>query len=132
MYQKSISVILVIAFLNLLGCAATQSFTVSEYKQSEDRNKKPDEICVIIKTGQEYYFSEPILLFQHDTLKVNGILKSDPGQRVERNFAVSEIESIQSKSMLMSGSSFLIVLGICGGIYLILYAIASTTMKWGS
>jgi hypothetical protein len=130
MSNKLISCILVVAFLNLLGCASIQSFTVSEYKRFEKKDDKPDEINVITKDGQEYLFTEPITTFKRDTLHVNGILLTYSEQRVDRKFALSNIESVQSTNTIISGTTFLLVLAICGGIYLILYAIFASTMKW--
>jgi len=129
MFKKLISSILVVAFLNLLGCASIQSFTVSEYKEIKNKDDKPDEINVITKDGQEYQFTKPITIFERDTLHVNGILQNYSEQRVDRKFALSDIESIQPTNTIISGTTFLLVLAICGGIYLVLYA-ALTPVKF--
>lgn len=130
MYIILISSILILVFLNLLGCAATQTLTVSEYKQNNKKDDKPDEINVITKDNQEYHFTEPITIFKRDTLHVNGILITYSEERVDRKFALSDIESIQPTNTIYSGTSFLLLLAICGGVYLILYAILTPTMKW--
>jgi len=49
MLNKFVASILIVAFLNLGGCASIQSFTVSEYKQSGERHDKPDKITVVTK-----------------------------------------------------------------------------------
>jgi hypothetical protein len=121
---------MVVAFLNLLGCASIRSFTASEYKQIENKDDKPDEINVITKDDQEYLFTEPLTIFKRDTLHVNGILTTSSEQRVDRKFALSDIKSIQATNTIVSRTSCIIVLVICGGIYLILYAIFASTMKW--
>ena len=121
MIKKFITSILIVAFMNLLGCASIQSFTVSEYKQNEEKYDKPDEINVVTKDGQEYHFTEPITVFKRDTFHVNGILTTYSEQRVDRKFALSDIESIQLANTIISGTTFLLALGIVciiGAIYI--------------
>ena len=63
---KLISGILVLSFLNLIGCTSTNSFTAFELKQAEE--DEPIDIHVITKDDQEYYFSYPNYYFENDTL----------------------------------------------------------------
>lgn len=137
MFKKSVSTILIIAFLNLLGCASIQSFTVSEYKQIEEKDK-PAKIHIITKSGQEYHFREPVIIFERDTLHVKGKVTTSSKQsrfrteeEVDSYFALSDIESIKSETTIFSGGSFIILLAICGGIYLVIYGLTSG-MKWSS
>jgi len=138
MSKKIISVLLVISFLNLLGCASPKFFTVSEYRQNEGKDDKPDEIYVITKDGQEYHIREPIIIFENDTLHVKGKSTNyfkqrrfQEDQQVDRKFAFSDMESIQTNIIIFSGTSFLLVLAICGCIYLVIYA-ATFSMDWSS
>jgi len=48
MYKKLVCSILVVAFLNLMACSSTQTFTVSEYRTLHEKEEKPDDIPNII------------------------------------------------------------------------------------
>jgi hypothetical protein len=115
--KKSIVVILTVAILNMLGCASAQTFTASEYKQLHLKEDKPNEIYIFTKDDQEFHFNEPILIFQSDTLHVKGILTGSSEQQVNKNIALADIESIRFYTEIVSGTSFLIILGIGGLIY---------------
>jgi hypothetical protein len=123
MYKKLVSSILVVAFLNLLGCYTFQPVTVSEYKQVEEKEGKSHEIHVIMKYDQEYHFLDSNYTIENDTLYGTEILKTDYGnnqtrrQQVVRKIAVSEIKSIAVKSFDLTytlvafiGSSLLVYL----------------------
>ena len=116
-YKKLISSILVVAFLNLLGCSITQVFSASEYKQIDEKVDKSDEFHIITKDGQENHFTEPKYIIKSDTLHVKGLLTTYSEQDsfqgeeyVDRNFALSDIELIRSNTILMSGKPFFLFL----------------------
>jgi hypothetical protein len=124
--MKSLSWIVLISFINLISCASTQTFTVSEYQQYQGDDEVPDGIRISTKDGLDYDFSEQTVVFKNDTLFVNGMLSSSPEQPVEMKFAAQEIESIRSHNQEISGGSFLIVLAIAGALYLLQQAISNT------
>ena len=97
MYKKLISSILVFALLNLLGCYSSELVNVTEYKQIEEEDK-PDNIRVITKDFQEYYFSESNFYVENDTLYGKEILYlSKEELPFEGRIAFEEIESIKLK-----------------------------------
>jgi hypothetical protein len=105
MYKKIISSILVIAFLNLLGCYTFQPVTVPEYKQIEEQEDKPDEIYVITKDDQKYHFLESNYYIENDTLYGKEIVITyfESGHvknelPFDRKIAISEIETIEVDS----------------------------------
>ena len=125
MYKKLISSILVVAFLNALGCSSSKTFTVSEYGQLEENDDRSDEIHVITKNGQEYHFKEAITNFENDTLHIRGILISSYGygrykskQQVNKKIAYPDIESIIPKELDI-GVNIVLVIGV-GAIFIIL------------
>jgi len=138
MYIKLIAGVLVGAFLNLLGCASIKSFTPSEYLQSEAKDDKPEEILVITKDGKEYHYKDPTIIFEDDSLHVRGILTTKAQQdrfnsktKLNRNFALSNVEKIQVNTILVSGSTFLYTIVIGAGIYLVLSSIETNSMHGG-
>ena len=127
MSKKIITTLLIVALLNLLACASAQTFTASEYRQVYGKEDKPDVIYITTKDGQEFKFKEPILIFKSDTLHVKGLLTSSSDEQVDKYFALADIETIRSYTEIVSGNTFLIILGIGGLIYLLLYAWASAS-----
>jgi len=107
MYKKLISSILIVAFLNLLGCYSFKSMTVPEY-MVEEKEDKPDEIYVKTKDFQEYYFSDSNFYIENDTLY------ADKGQKI----ALSDINTIEVESinwpvyiLFVAGISAIIFIG---------------------
>ena len=125
MQKKLIPSILLVAFLNLIGCQSSKSFTVSEYRQLEEKKNNPNEFRVITKDGQEYHFSASKTKFENDTLHVKGLLitsyrhsRNRDEQQVNKKIANSDIESIISKELDI-GMNIVLVIGV-GAIFIIL------------
>jgi hypothetical protein len=96
LYKKQISILLVVALLNLVGCYSFESVTVPEYKQFVEEEGKPDEIYVKTKDIQEYYFSESNFNVENDTLYGTGkLLRSTEAITFEERISISEIDSIE-------------------------------------
>ena len=106
MGKKLISSILVVAFLNLLGCNPSELMTVTvpEYKQFEKKEGKPDEIKVKTRDTQKYHFSNSNFYIENDTLYGKATFKEERFFRWK--IALGEIESFQIESFTVPASGY--------------------------
>lgn len=114
MYKKFISSILLIAFLNLLGCYSFKSVTIPEFKKVEEKENKPNEFYVKSKDSQEYHFSDSDFYIENDTLYGKEILRIDnrppyEEYQLDRKIALSDIESIEIKSFNLTATTLLLL-----------------------
>ena len=99
MYKKLISNILVVALLIQVGCYSSEVVTVTEYKQFEEEEGKPDKIIVTTRDFETYhFFLDSGYYIENDTLYGKGILfVNDEMQPFDRKgkIALSDIVSFQ-------------------------------------
>ena len=102
LYKKIISITLVVALLNLLGCYSSELITVPEYKQIEDADK-PNDIMVKTKRSKLYHFTESNFYIEDDTLigRVN-----EKEMTIKGKIPLREIETIQTSSFIGSVSEY--------------------------
>ena len=113
MNKKLISSVLIIAILNFVGCYSLKSVTVSEYKQIEKKEGRPDEIFVNTVYGQKYYFTDSNFYIENDSLYGKGILLSSKEDLpFEGKIALNRIESFKMELYDQSKTTWLIVGGI--------------------
>ena len=101
MYKKTISSIIVIALLNLLGCYSYESVTVSEYKEIGVEDK-PNDIIVETRFSR-VHFAESNFYIDNDSL-VGIIIEKEVISGGK--FPLSEIEAIQTKSFTVPASEY--------------------------
>ena len=99
MYKKLISSILVVTLLIQVGCYSSEMVTVTEYKQFEEEEGKPDKIIVTTRDFETYhFFLDSGYYIENDTLYGKGILfVNDEMQPFDRKgkIALSDIVSFQ-------------------------------------
>jgi hypothetical protein len=99
MYIKLISSILVVALFIQVGCYSAEVVTVTEYKQFEEAEGKPNKIIVTTKDYETYhFFLDSGYSIENDTLYGKGILfVNDEAQKFDgkEKIALSDIVSFQ-------------------------------------
>jgi len=89
MIKKSIaSVLIILIWINSIGCYSVRTMTVPEY-MVEEKEDKPDEVRIVMNDGHEYEFSDSEFQIMNDTLYVNWYTDT------EQRFAISDVKSVE-------------------------------------
>jgi hypothetical protein len=122
MYNKLLSSLLVIAFLNLIGCYSSREVTLNEILTNDEIS----EITITTKDSLRLSFEENDFYFSSDTLKGKSS-HSRTSEKTERAIPLSDItsfESIEFDGAKTFGTTA-ILLTVVGGIVLIIYIVES-------
>ena len=127
MYKKLISNILVVALLIQVGCYSSEVVTVTEYKQFEEEEGKPDKIIVTTRDFETYhFFLDSGYYIENDTLYGKGILfVNDEVQPFDGKgkIALSDIASFQFDEL--NGMKTAVGIGLVIGCSLIIITVIS-------
>ncbi len=126
--MKIISSILIIAFLNLIGCYSVKTLTVPEVEKDKPTIKVFDEIRIVLRNGQEYEFKESAINKPEITVVGDSLCIVN-----EQNFALSDIKSIEIDSINWPIYLLVAVLlgaAILGGLIALLIALGKIEIKF--
>lgn len=87
MSKKIITYLLLLSFLNYIGCSSTVFVTVDEYNQKVLEENPPSEIFITTNDNTKYHFSnDEYYYFRNDTLFAKGkipVYRLENGEKIE-------------------------------------------------
>ena len=110
MYKKLITSLLVVAFLNFVGCYSTEIVSPTQYKEYEYKGGVPDDIIVKTSNLKEYRFAKGKYSIKADSLYGIGFERvNDNYQTFKGTIPLSQIESIQYDEKNTTATTLLVV-----------------------